>query len=57
LSIYNIVGELVDELVNEHQEAGFYQVVWDASRIGSGVYFYRFTTGSYSSVKKATILK
>ena len=57
LSIYNMLGELVEKLVNEYQEAGFHKVVWDASGIGSGVYFYRLSIGNSSSVRKAIILK
>ena len=39
LNIYNIKGELVDELVNSSILKGDYEVVWDASHLHSGIYF------------------
>jgi hypothetical protein len=41
LKIYDIVGKEVDNLVNEQQGPGGYQVTFDARRFASGVYIYR----------------
>ena len=49
LDVYNINGQLVENLVSEHQEAGYYSVQWDASKVGSGVYFYKIQAGNPSS--------
>ena len=57
LSIYNVVGQLVETLVNEYDNAGFHTVEWNASRVGSGVYFYRIEAGEYTETKKCLILK
>ena len=57
LTIYNIAGQQVAELVNEHQQAGFHTLVFDAKQLASGVYFYHISAGSFSSVKKLMLLK
>jgi len=57
LRIYNPLGELVDELVNEVKEAGSYSVTFDASKLPSGVYIYRLQTSSFTDNKKMTLLK
>ncbi len=61
LSIYNILGEKVTNLVAERQKAGYYRIVWDASGFASGVYFYRLSaegkSHSFVNTKKLVVLK
>jgi len=57
ISIYNIAGQLVETLVSEQKDAGYYTVSWSTERVGSGVYFYRITAGEYSTVRKCVVLK
>lgn len=57
LTIYNIVGQLVETLVNEYKNTGYYSVQWNAGTAASGLYFYRIRAGDYSAVKKCLILK
>jgi len=40
LVIYNVLGQVVKELVNTEQKAGYQSVVWNAN-VSSGLYFYR----------------
>jgi hypothetical protein len=40
LTIYDMLGQRVAELVNTEQDAGFRSAVWNAS-VASGIYFYR----------------
>lgn len=49
LKIYSIVGEEVATIISEEQNAGRYQVQWNASQIASGVYFYQLRVGDPSS--------
>ena len=42
LYVYNIKGELVDELVNSSILKGDYKMTWDASHLHSGIYFISF---------------
>lgn len=56
LRIFNLNGELVEELVNEKQEAGSYYVIWTPSKeIASGVYFYRLEATSLEEKTKSFV--
>ncbi|RME29506.1 MAG: T9SS C-terminal target domain-containing protein, partial [Candidatus Zixiibacteriota bacterium] len=56
LTIYNITGQIVDEFSGT-ADAGTVEVEWDASKLASGVYFYRLTSGNFTATKKAVLLK
>ncbi|MCK4338489.1 MAG: carboxypeptidase regulatory-like domain-containing protein [Candidatus Cloacimonetes bacterium] len=57
LSIYNIKGQLVETLVNTHQEADNYTVEWKADKYSSGIYFFKVSSGGHSQVKKCLLIK
>ena len=62
LEIYNALGQKVKSLVNEIQEPGNYEVVWNGKNdsgntLPSGVYLYRITAGSYIKVMKMIFLR
>ena len=57
LSVYNLLGQKVATLVNKKQTAGTYNVVWDANRFSSGIYYYRIEAGEFQDVKKMILLK
>ena len=52
LSIYNMLGQKVMTLVNKRQNAGTYQVEWDATNFASGMYYYRIEVGDPASPAK-----
>jgi len=57
LKIYNIVGEEIATLINQEQNAGRYQVQWNAAQLASGIYFYQLKSGDFVSTKKMILLK
>ena len=57
LSIYNMLGQKVATLVSGELLAGYHSVIWDASDITSGVYFYKITAGDKTEVHEMTLLK
>ena len=57
LSIYNIIGQKVSELINSQLSAGVYNILFNADNLSSGIYFYELKAGSYSSIKKMELLK
>lgn len=57
LKIYNILGEEIEELVNEELKAGTYEVTWNGTNHSSGIYFYKLRAGSHSETKKLVLTK
>ncbi len=57
LKIYDVLGHEVRTLVNEKQNPGNYQVLFDATGLPSGIYFYRISTGVFTQSKKLVLLK
>ena len=62
IAVYNVSGQRIKTLVNEHREAGFYTVHWDgrsqdSQRVSNGVYFCRMVAGEYISVKKILLMR
>ncbi len=62
LSVYNIKGQKVTNLVNETRPAGKHSVAWkgmDSTNkpVSSGVYFYKMTANGKSQIKKMLLVK
>lgn len=57
VSVYNLMGQKVAELVNGTKTAGSYNVTWDASSVSSGMYFYQLTAGGQTLTKRMTLIK
>ncbi len=57
LKIYDLLGREVQTLVNDVQNPGSYNVMFNAQNLSSGIYFYRLTAGNFSEVKKMTLVK
>ncbi len=62
IEIYNIKGQKVKQLVNEHKESGHHAIKWNGTdennkSVGSGVYFYKVKTEKSSLINKMIMLK
>ncbi len=57
LKIYNVIGQEITTLRNEIQKPGIYSVTFDASKLSSGLYFYRLQAGKFSQIKKMVLVK
>jgi endo-1,4-beta-xylanase len=57
LKVYDMVGREVATLVNGNQNAGYYNITFDARNLPSRVYFYRINAENYSAVKKLVLMK
>ena len=57
LKIYDVLGKEVAILVDEFKETNWHSIVFDASLLPSGVYFYRIQAGKFTDVKKAILVR
>ncbi len=62
LTVYDLTGRQVRELVSEHKRPGDYLAVWygrndRGEELGSGVYFYRLEISDYRFERKIVMLK
>lgn len=63
LTVYNTIGQVVQELVSEVQQSGIHELNFPSSSLSSGVYFYTIQANSidgkqnYSNTKKMIFLK
>jgi hypothetical protein len=57
LSVYDISGRKVAELVNGMRDAGSHSVTFDASKLASGIYLYKLQAGDFTATQKMVLLK
>ncbi len=63
ITVFNILGQRISELINEVQNAGYHETVWSAKNFASGVYLYSIEAVSsngksnFTQVKKMILLK
>ncbi|RPH92634.1 MAG: T9SS C-terminal target domain-containing protein, partial [Calditrichaeota bacterium] len=56
-TVYDILGRVVETLVNGKMEAGIHTVRWDASGKASGVYFYQLKTDQFVQIQKMVFVQ
>ena len=57
LTVYNVLGQEVETLVDGYLDAGYHAFEWRAERAASGVYFYRLQTTEMNMTRKMILLK
>ncbi len=62
LSIYNLMGQKIKDLIAEKLPPGIYEKSWDGTsdlgdQLASGIYLLKLKSGSFSSVKKLILAK
>jgi|GEM_PF-1770420 len=57
LKVYDVLGQEAVTLVNDFKPAGLYRVTWNAAGSGSGIYFAKMATGSFTETKKMILMK
>jgi hypothetical protein len=57
IKVYDVLGKEVASVVNTTQDAGSYDVEFNASNLASGLYIYTITAGEFVSSKKMMLLK
>jgi len=57
IKVFNLKGQLVEVLVSENQNAGFYSLDWNVQDLSSGIYFMKFSSDGVSKIKKCLVMK
>jgi hypothetical protein len=57
ISIYDVTGRVVREIVNEHFSTGYHNRTFDARGLPPGVYFVRLDAGNHSEIKKVILVE
>jgi parallel beta-helix repeat protein len=57
IEVFTITGQRVRVLTDEHKPAGMFEVLFDASTLGSGLYIYRINAGEFMQSKKMMLIK
>ena len=62
ITIYDLNGKEINQIVNSNQPAGFQSVVWNATdyfgrSVGAGVYLYQIQAGDFKDTRKMVLLK
>ncbi len=62
IEIFNLKGQVIWSESQNHSVPGYYQTNWDGrdmngNAVSSGVYYYRMTSGKYTSSKKVVLMK
>ena len=57
LSVYNLSGQLVSDLVNKKLDTGFHKISFNASDLNSGIYFYTLEYEGFSETNKMLLIK
>ncbi|MFZ5515210.1 MAG: T9SS type A sorting domain-containing protein [Candidatus Zhuqueibacterota bacterium] len=57
LTIYSLIGKEIDTIVNKEYNSGYYEILFDASNLTSGLYLYKLEADDFIEVKKFVVLK
>ncbi len=57
LTVYNVLGQRVATLLDQDLAVGTYEVDFDASKLSSGIYYYKLESGDVSQIKKMMLVK
>lgn len=57
ITIFDALGRVVKDIVNQRLQPGSYSVDWNASSYSSGIYFYRIQAGDYVNEMKMVLVK
>jgi len=57
LKVFDILGREVETLVNEHKNAGNYEISFNSLALPSGIYFYKIASGNFFAMRKMVLVK
>ena len=57
LGVYNLLGELVEEIVGQDLGAGEYTYEFNSANLPAGTYMYKIVTDNYTATKSMNVIK
>lgn len=57
ITVFDLLGRVVETIVDEPMPAGRYTVTWNAANRSTGVYFLRMTAGGFTAVKRMILIR
>ena len=57
ISVYNIMGQIIDVLVDENKGPGFYTQTWNGGNQSSGLYFYEIQADGFHAIQRCILMK
>ena len=57
ISVYDVNGRFVTDILNTQKSAGYHTVKWNASEMSTGIYFYHIKAENFTQVKKCMLIK
>jgi hypothetical protein len=57
IKVFDLMGKEVATLLNRYQQAGRYDIIFQANDLASGIYFYSLRSGDFVATKKLILLK
>ena len=57
LKVYDVLGNDIATLVNEEKPPGEYEIIFNATGLPSGIYFYKIQAGSFTEIRKMILMK
>jgi hypothetical protein len=57
IKVFDILGNIVEKLVDEEKTAGSYAVEFDGSKLSSGIYYYQISTAKFHQTRKMVLIK
>lgn len=57
LVVYDLLGRTVETIFEQNLQPGAYKLSWNASRLSSGIYYYRLVSGNFNETRKMVLVK
>jgi hypothetical protein len=62
IRVFDILGNLVTELLNQYQNKGHHQVIWNGKnnqneQVSSGIYYYQLVTQKFQDIRKMVLVR
>lgn len=57
IEVYSLIGQKIKTVLDEIQNAGFHEIIFNGQFLSSGVYFYQISAGEFISAKKFILIK